>query len=290
MAREAQEKVGAGGAPDGARHRRRVRRPFASASWASVPIGTGVVKLLRAHRAEIATRAGRPIDVVAIADLTPRTAGIPSRRRAHRGRDVGAARSEDRRRHRADRGYEPARKFVLEAIAHGKDVVTANKALLAVHGEELVAAAEAKGVRVGFEPVSAAASRSSAPSRRGSSATGRPPSTESSTGPANHILSTMTREGRAFDDVLAEAQRMGLAEPPGDRHRRCRTRRTSSPILATLAFGVRLALRRHPTEGIRPRRGDASCSQRELGYTIKLLASRSRTAQRRSRRVGPSDH
>src|SRR5207249_2528406 len=107
-------------------------------------IGTGVVKVLRAHRAEIARRAGRPIDVVAIADLDTTTdRGIP----AAPARLTNDANSviED-----PDipivieliGGYEPARRFILAAIRAGKDVVTANKALLAVHGEEIVAAAE----------------------------------------------------------------------------------------------------------------------------------------------------
>src|SRR5262249_52147230 len=116
-------------------------------------IGTGVLKVLRAHRAEIARRAGQPIDVVAIADLDTTTdRGIP----AAPARLTNDARSviED-----PDipivieliGGYEPARRFVLAAIAAGKDVVTANKALLAVHGEEIVKAAEAAGVRLAFE-------------------------------------------------------------------------------------------------------------------------------------------
>jgi lactate dehydrogenase-like 2-hydroxyacid dehydrogenase len=116
-------------------------------------IGTGVVKLLRAHRREIALRAGRPIDVVAIADLDTKTdRGIPVAPARLTSNAMAVLRDSD-----IDviveliGGYEPARTFVLEAIAHGKDVVTANKALLAVHGEELVAAAEAQGVRIGFE-------------------------------------------------------------------------------------------------------------------------------------------
>src|SRR5262245_29542724 len=104
-------------------------------------IGTGVVTLLRAHRAEIARRAGRAIDVVGIADLDTKTdRGIPA---------APARLTPDAMSVLKDPaidvvieligGYEPARKFVLEAIAQGKDVVTANKALLAVHGEEIVA-------------------------------------------------------------------------------------------------------------------------------------------------------
>ena len=116
-------------------------------------IGAGVVKLLRAHRAEIARRAGCPITLAAIADIDLKTdRGVST---------AGIRLTRDALELIADPeievvielmgGYEPARRFVLAAVRHGKDVVTANKALLAVHGEEIVAAAERAGVRLGFE-------------------------------------------------------------------------------------------------------------------------------------------
>src|SRR5262249_46388899 len=101
-------------------------------------------------------------------------------------------------------GYEPARRFVLEAIRHGKDVVTANKALLAVHGEEIVDAAERAGVGRGI-PILRTLKEGLAGDRT-TAVYGIV------NGTCNHILTTMTREGRGFDDVLAEAQRLGLAE------------------------------------------------------------------------------
>src|SRR5262249_56289963 len=107
-------------------------------------VGAGVVKVVGGERGEIARRAGHPITLAAIADIdltTDRgvsTTGIRLTRDAvgmvaDPGIDVVIE---------LVGGYEPARRFVLEAIRHGKDVVTANKALLAVHGEEIVAAAE----------------------------------------------------------------------------------------------------------------------------------------------------
>src|SRR5262249_28668093 len=116
-------------------------------------IGTGVVKLLRAHRAEVARRAGRPIVLTTIADVDLDTdRGVPTAglRLLRDAAELLAAPDVDVVIELMG-GYEPARRFVLEAIRQGKDVVTANKALLAVHGEEIVAAAERAGARIGFE-------------------------------------------------------------------------------------------------------------------------------------------
>src|SRR5262249_15571579 len=116
-------------------------------------IGAGVVQLLRAHRAEITGRAGRPVTLTTIADIDLDTSRGASTKGIRLTRDATSLLADPA----IDvvieliGGYEPARRFVLEAIRRGKDVVTANKALLAVHGEEIVAAAERAGVCLGFE-------------------------------------------------------------------------------------------------------------------------------------------
>jgi homoserine dehydrogenase len=253
-------------------------------------IGTGVVKLLRAHRAEIATRAGRPIDVVAIADLDTKT---------DRGIPVAPARlTPDAMSVLRDPaidmvveligGYEPARKFVLEAIANRKDVVTANKALLAVHGEELVAAAEAKGVRVGFEAAVGGGIPILRTLKEGLVGDRTAAVYGIVNGTCNHILTTMTREGRAFDDVLAEAQRLGLAEanPATDIDGVDSAHKLA--ILATLAFGVRPRFADIPTEGIRRIDAIDIAFARELGYTIKLLAIAKQAGDAFEARVHPT--
>ncbi len=237
-------------------------------------IGTGVVTLLRAHRAEIARRAGRPIDVVAIADLDTKTdRGIPA---------APARLTPDAMSVLRDPaidvvieligGYEPARKFVLEAIAHGKDVVTANKALLAVHGEEIVAAAEARGVRLGFEASVGGGIPILRTLKEGLVGDRTSAVYGIVNGTCNHILTTMTREGRGFDDVLADAQRLGLAEanPATDVDGIDSAHKLA--LLATLAFGVRPRFADIPTEGIRRVDAIDIAFARELGYTIKLLA------------------
>src|SRR5207245_1575403 len=109
-------------------------------------------------------------------------------------------------------GYEPARRFVLAAIRAGKDVVTANKALLAVHGEEIVREAEAQGVRLAFEASVGGGIPILRTLKEGLAGDRTVAVYGIVNGTCNHILTTMTREGRSFEDVLAVAQRLGLAE------------------------------------------------------------------------------
>jgi len=237
-------------------------------------IGTGVVKVLRAHRTEIARRAGRPIDVVAIADLDTTT---------DRGIPVAPAKlTNDARAVIEDPdiplvieligGYEPARRFVLAAIRAGKDVVTANKALLAVHGEEIVAEAEAHRVRLGFEASVGGGIPIIRTLKEGLAGDRTAAVYGIVNGTCNHILTTMTREGRSFEDVLAEAQRLGLAEADPSTDVDGVDSAHKLALLTTLAFGVAPRFADIPTEGIRRIEAVDIGFARELGYTIKLLA------------------
>jgi len=238
-------------------------------------IGAGVVKLLRAHRAEIAKRAGRPIEVVTIADLDTTTdRGVPVKP-ARLVPDAGAVLNDPA----IDivieliGGYEPARRFVLAAIRNGKDVVTANKALLAVHGEEIVAEAEARGVRMGFEASVGGGIPILRTIKEGLAGDRTVALHGIVNGTCNHILTTMTREGRPFAEVLAEAQKLGLAEadPAADIDGIDSAHKLT--LLTTLAFGVRPRFKDIPTEGIRHVDAVDIAFARELGYTIKLLAT-----------------
>jgi homoserine dehydrogenase len=249
-------------------------RPFRAGLIGFGTIGAGVVKLLRAHAPEIRRRVGRPITLAAIADLDLQTDRVVAPGSARLTTDsLSVIRDPE-----IDvvieliGGYEPARRFVLAAIAAGKDVVTANKALLAVHGTEIVAAAETAGVRLGFEasvgggiPILRALKESLAGDR-----------TRAVygivNGTCNHILTTMTREGRGFDEVLAEAQALGLAEanPAADVDGIDSAHKLA--LLGTLAFGVEPRFADIPTEGIRHVDAVDIAFARELGYTIKLLA------------------
>jgi homoserine dehydrogenase len=237
-------------------------------------IGTGVVKVLRAHRAEITRRVGRAIDVVAIADLDTTT---------DRGITVAPARlTADARELIEDPdisiiieligGYEPARRFVLAAIRAGKDVVTANKALLAVHGEEIVREAEAQGVRLGFEASVGGGIPILRTLKEGLAGDRTAAVYGIVNGTCNHILTTMTRDGRGFDDVLAEAQRLGLAEADPSTDVDGVDSAHKLALLSTLAFGVAPRVKDIPTEGIRRIEAIDIAFARELGYTLKLLA------------------
>jgi homoserine dehydrogenase len=237
-------------------------------------IGAGVVRLLREHRAEITRRAGMPIRLTAVADLDVKTDRGISVKPARLTTDAGAVLRDPA----IDvvleliGGYEPARRFVLAAIEAGKDVVTANKALLAVHGEEIVAAAERRGVRLGFEASVGGGIPILRCLKEGLAADRTTAVYGIVNGTCNHILTTMTREGRDFAEVLVEAQRLGLAEanPATDVDGTDSAHKLA--LLSTLAFGVAPRVADIPTEGIREVSAVDIAFARELGYTIKLLA------------------
>ena len=185
-------------------------------------------------------------------------------------------------------GYEPARSFVLGAINSGKHVVTANKALLAVHGEEIFAAAAAKGVEVLFEPAVGggipvlSAIRGNLAANRFSSVLGI------LNGTCNYILTRMTDEGAEFATVLTTAQELGYAEadPTFDvegidtAHKLC--------LLVSLCFGAKMKLADVHTEGISSLSPVDIVFAREFGYKIKLLAIGKCDGERIEARVHPT--
>jgi len=237
-------------------------------------IGAGVVKVLRAHRAEIARRVGRPIDIVTIADLDTRTdrgVRVPPARLVA---DADAVLKDPRISIVIELigGYEPARRFVLAAIRAGKDVVTANKALLAVHGEEIVAEAEARGVRLGFEASVGGGIPILRTLKEGLAGDRTAAVYGIVNGTCNHILTTMTREGRSFEDVLRDAQRLGLAEADPSTDVDGIDSAHKLALLATLAFGTAPRFADIPTEGIRRVEAVDIAFARDLGYAVKLLA------------------
>ena len=237
-------------------------------------VGTGVVRLLEKNQAHIRKRLGRGIRVTAAAIRNP-----------SRKRDVVFDKrriTTDARRLVADPaidivveligGIEPARGLVLSAIAAGKDVVTANKALLAVHGREVFRAAERRGVRIGFEgsvgggvPIIRVL-REALAGDRNRAIYGIV------NGTCNSILTAMTERGAEFPEALAEAQAAGLAEadPSLDVDGTDTAQKLS--LLVALAFGALCPVESIHTEGIR-RIGQLDVGfARELGYVIKLLA------------------
>ncbi len=169
-------------------------------------------------------------------------------------------------------GYEPAKTFVLRAIAAGKHVVTANKALLALHGEEIYAAASAKGVEVQFEaavgggiPVLSAIKGNMAGNRFNSIF-------GILNGTCNYILTQMTQEGADFDEVLQSAQQLGYAEPDPTFDIEGTDTAHKLAVLASLCFGTRIDFGAIHTEGITGISGIDISFAAEFGYRIKLLA------------------
>ncbi|MBF6567501.1 MAG: homoserine dehydrogenase [Candidatus Binataceae bacterium] len=237
-------------------------------------VGGGVVRLLRDNGDRMAQKLGAPIELAGIADrsLKPdRKLGITA---ALITRDASALVE------RPDvdlvielfGGYEPARSLILRALRAGKDVVTANKALLAGHGAEIFRAAAAADRAIGFE-ASVAGGIPVIRTLRDALAGDRHRSVHGIVnGTCNSILTTMSERGSEFSAALAEAQRLGLAEadPTLDieghdsAHKLC--------LLAMLAFGAMLKPDQVHTEGIAQVTQADIMHARDLGYVIKLLA------------------
>ncbi len=169
-------------------------------------------------------------------------------------------------------GLEPARTFVLRAIEAGKHVVTANKALLATHGLEIFAAAAKKGVEIGFEASVGGGIPCIKGLKEGLVANRISTVLGIMNGTANYILTRMTQEGAPFEEVLADAQRLGYAEADPTYDVEGIDTAHKLAIMATLAFGAKVGLDDIYTEGIsRISPVDISFAS-ELGFNIKLLA------------------
>ncbi len=168
-------------------------------------------------------------------------------------------------------GYEPARTFVATAIEHGKHVVTANKALIAKHGEALFPLAEQHGVAIGFEAAVGGGIPCLKALREGLAANAITSIYGILNGTCNFILTKMEREGADYADVLKEAQELGYAEadPTFDVEGIDTAHKLS--ILASMAFGSQMKFDEVFTEGISKITAADIQAVAELGYRIKLL-------------------
>ena len=174
-------------------------------------------------------------------------------------------------------GLEPARSLVLEAINHGKHVVTANKALIARHGEEIFAAAEANGVYVLLEAAVGGGIPVIEPLKHSLCANRIHTVTGIINGTTNYILTRMAREGGDFAPILADAQRLGYAEADPTADVDGLDAADKLAILAALAFGGRVNLDDIYCEGIRQISAADIAYAERLGFVIKLLAIATRT-------------
>lgn len=237
-------------------------------------IGAGVVKILADNADVIQERLGATLEIGKIADLditTDRGVPVESGVLTTNADDV-LCDPDIEIVIELIGGYEPARSFVLKAIQNGKHVVTANKALLAKHGEEIFSAADEKGLGIGFE----AAVGGAIPiirSIREAFAANRFSAIEGIVnGTANYILSKMSDEKCDFQTALQEAQEKGYAEADPTFDIEGVDSAHKIAILTRLAYGAPIGLDEITVQGITSiTPEDIECA-REFGYRIKLLA------------------
>lgn len=253
-------------------------------------VGTGVVRLLQRNRRSIEEKLGRRLRLVSVAD-----------------RDLGRGEGVDLQGVRfipdpwqvvTDPevdiviellgGTDPAKRLVLEAIARDKDVITANKALLALHGEEIFTAAEGRGVNVGFEASVAGGIPIVRTLKEGLAADRNLAIYGIVNGTCNYILTTMSEKGKEFAEVLREAQEKGIAEADPSFDIDGIDAAHKLTLLAALAFGVRVPFLAVYTEGIRRISQTDIFFAHEFGYTIKLLAIAKETQGAIETRVHPT--
>lgn len=253
-------------------------------------VGSGTFNVLQRNQEEIKRRAGRGIEITMVADLDVARAQSLVSPGVHVVNDARAviANPEIDIVIELIGGYGIAKALVLEAIAAGKHVVTANKALLAVHGTEIFAAASAKGVMVAFEAAVAGGIPIIKALREGLTANSIQWIAGIINGTTNFILSEMRDKGLDFDVVLKEAQRLGYAEadPTFDIEGVDAAHKVT--LMSAIAFGIPVQFDKAYVEGI-TKLGAADIKYAEqLGYRIKLLGITKRTAQGIELRVHPS--
>src|SRR5438132_236615 len=255
-------------------------------------VGLGTWTVLRRNEEEITRRAGRPIRITWIAEKAQDRA-----RAATRGAtDVALTTDAETVLAHPDidivieliGGIEPARTFILQAIANGKHVVTANKALLARHGNEIFAAAHAKGVMVAFEGAVGGGIPIIKSLREGLTANRIEWIAGIINGTSNFILSEMRARGASFADVLKEAQAHGYAEADPTFDIEGIDAAHKLTIMAAIAFGVPMQFSKAYTEGISKLTQEDIRYAEELGYRIKLLGITRRTSAGMELRVHPT--
>ena len=253
-------------------------------------VGSGVFNVLRRNQEEILRRAGRGIEIAMVADLD--TA------RAQELVGEGVQVVADARAVIANPeidivveligGYGIARQLVMEAIQAGKHVVTANKALLAVHGTEIFAAAHQQGVMVAFEAAVAGGIPIIKSLREGLTANRIEWIAGIINGTTNFILSEMRDKGLDFDVALKEAQRLGYAEADPTFDIEGVDAAHKATLMSAIAFGIPVQFDKAYVEGITQLSTQDIKYAEQLGYRIKLLGITKKTAAGIELRVHPS--
>lgn len=253
-------------------------------------VGGGTYTVLKRNREEISRRAGREIIVTMIADKDTEKA----RKLADQGVTVTDNAHEIVTHPDIDiiveliGGQTIAKDLILAAIAHGKHVVTANKALLANHGTEIFAAARAKGVMVAFEAAVAGGIPIIKALREGLTANRITWIAGIINGTANFILSEMREKGLSFVQVLEQAQKLGYAEADPTYDIEGIDAAHKITLMAAIAFGIPVQFSKVYTEGITKLTGEDIRYAEELGYRIKLLGITKRVEKGIELRVHPT--
>lgn len=253
-------------------------------------IGTGVVKVFQKNQALLASRLGASLELVRIADLDTTT---------DRGVQIAPGLLTDDAHALLNDpeiqivieligGYEPARTFVLQAIRNGKHIVTANKALLARHGEEIFQAAEEAGVNVMFEAAVGGGIPVISAIKENLGANNFSAVYGILNGTCNYVLTRMDEEGEDFADVLVEAQRQGYAEADPTFDVEGIDTAHKLALLISLCFGTKVDFDQIYTEGISRVTALDIEYARDFGYKLKLLAIGKRDGEQVEARVHPT--
>jgi homoserine dehydrogenase len=253
-------------------------------------VGGGTWTVLTRNQEEITRRAGRPIRINVVADRNLELAHSLTGGNTRLTDDAFSVVNDPE----VDivveliGGYTVAKDLVMQAIANGKHVVTANKALLAVHGDEIFAAAQAKGVMVAFEAAVAGGIPIIKALREGLSANRIQWLAGIINGTTNFILSEMRDKGLSFDTVLKEAQRLGYAEADPTFDIEGVDAAHKATLMASIAFGIPIQFDKAHIEGISKLDAVDIKYAEQLGYRIKLLGIAKRQDKGVELRVHPT--
>ena len=253
-------------------------------------VGSGVYNVLNRNQSVIKARAGRGIEIAVVADRDVERA----RSLVDASTEVVADAFELVQRPDIDivieliGGYTVAKDLVMQAIENGKHVVTANKALLAVHGTEIFAAAQRKGVMVAFEAAVAGGIPIIKALREGLTANRIEWIAGIINGTTNFILSEMRDKGLDFDVVLKEAQRLGYAEADPTFDIEGVDAAHKATLMSAIAFGIPVQFDKAHVEGITQLSAADIKYAEQLGYRIKLLGITKRAEKGIELRVHPS--
>ena len=239
-------------------------------------VGSGLAQVLYEQQARLEKRVGASIRLTKVADIMVKS--LPE----HIAQDGKVILTKDANDIFTDPeisivaeligGIEPARSFILKAIGHGKHVVTANKALLSLHGQEIFEAAARKGVEVGFEASVGGGIPVIKSLKEGLVGNKILSIMGIMNGTANYILTQMTDHAAPFEEVLKDAQKKGFAEADPTYDIEGIDTAHKLVILMTIAYGTHIHLDQVTTEGISRIQPVDIDFAREFGYRIKLLA------------------